>query len=1235
MALNRPIYYAFLAGSACLGLAAFLLLLNILFFSGPSFYRQQLERNLQHELSLAQTEMEEVKEALAHNPEAQFSRLPKDLQHQYYIFKNRSLWFWSDYHYVPVYEDVAGKNHLRFLDLPEGKFIALRGEQELEEGEVAEIFMLIPLYMESMAEVGGLSFNKDIFISPDFTLFSPSHPADHPVVSDGEGQVLFKVALGPNYLNGPNVFLLLASLLAFLGGGLLCVVLYDKSREYLENGFTAKAFLLLAGSLAAIRALMLATDFPYRLYPFNLFDPTFYASSIINPSLGDFLLNVLAVLLVVLLFWKYWQINGSIISAWLEKRAGYTPFIVGLTLLHIGFLYFYYQVLKALFFHGQYVLDITSSLQVNSIKLSSWLIFCLLTFIYIVLNYFLCMSLQRLMYKRQKMLLLYAGMGVPALLLSVWWPVFLLVPLAIGIYFLFYLFIQRRQRLQPYNYHLLVFIFGGAVVSAFSGAWALYEYDVQSRRVAKERFAQQLLVENDLVGEYLLSEAVSKIQEDPFIKNRFFNPLFSKQGISQKVERMYLGRYFDKYDSQVLLFDLNGTVINHPNRYLNYHALLNKAAEGESETAYPGLFLLKDDTPGASGKRYQQFIPIRENGAIMGYMLVDLTLKRYLTNTIYPELFLGKELKESPTQHMDYAVFRNGALEYNAGAFDYVHQLPEGFLQQPELYEEGIEVNGYHHLGKKGADGKVVIITDESAPAYFIVSNFSFLFLLCVFCVTLWLLCYVVYYRFSIQRLDFTAKIQLYLNFAVFIPLLVVSASILSLINNSFKEDTEQEYFDKAESISRNMAEVLENQRGISATNQEELSNALERIARYAEADLHLYSTTGELVATNQPVIYQQNYLAAYINPLALAEIKEQNSRQVLLNEVVNNLQYKSVYMAVRSPRNGALLGILSLPFFESGYQLAQQLTAVFSSIVTIFASLFILFLLLLYLLSRGLTGPLRYIAQKMKKVSLTGKNEPLHWTTNDEIGMLVKEYNHMLINLQESKEALSRSEKESAWREMAKQVAHEIKNPLTPMKLSLQHLSRMLRGKLESEQEEDRVEKTVKSLLDQIDTLSDIATSFSAFAKMPVPKQERFDVAVVLKGVVRLYSSQKQAVEAEIEAGAFWVLGDEQMMQRTFNNLILNGLQSVPDTREPEIHVRLQRSKQGRVLIEIEDNGEGIDQEIREKVFVPNFSTKYTGSGLGLAIAKRGIEHAGGRIWFETEPRQGTVFYIELPLIT
>jgi nitrogen fixation/metabolism regulation signal transduction histidine kinase len=277
------------------------------------------------------------------------------------------------------------------------------------------------------------------------------------------------------------------------------------------------------------------------------------------------------------------------------------------------------------------------------------------------------------------------------------------------------------------------------------------------------------------------------------------------------------------------------------------------------------------------------------------------------------------------------------------------------------------------------------------------------------------------------------------------------------------------------------------------------------------------------------------------------------------------------------------------------------------------------------------LTVPLSLITQKIKKTTLTGYNEPLEWESDDEIGLMVGEYNRMLKNLEASKTALARSEKESAWREMAQQVAHEIKNPLTPMKLTLQHLKRTLTEG--NAKKESISEKPLNSLLQQIDTLSDIATSFSSFAKMPVPKNQRFEAGSVLKKTIDLHGNNtNHSIISDLEAGAHFVMGDPQLMGRIFSNLIINGIQAVPEGKSPKIKVSLY-TENNQLVIKFQDNGSGIPEALQDKIFIPNFSTKESGSGLGLPIAKRGIEHAGGKIWFKTGD-QGTTIFIELPLV-
>ena len=257
--------------------------------------------------------------------------------------------------------------------------------------------------------------------------------------------------------------------------------------------------------------------------------------------------------------------------------------------------------------------------------------------------------------------------------------------------------------------------------------------------------------------------------------------------------------------------------------------------------------------------------------------------------------------------------------------------------------------------------------------------------------------------------------------------------------------------------------------------------------------------------------------------------------------------------------------------------------------------------------------------------------------SSDDEIGLLVREYNAMLTKLEASKRELAAQEKEAAWREMARQVAHEIKNPLTPMKLSLQFLQKAIAERRPNA--EELISRISQTLITQIDVLSDIATSFSTFTNLPTMRPERLDVAAVLRRCAGLHQPDADDgtlalhLPPDAETGRYLVYADENLLVRTFNNLLINARQAVPEGRAPHINVSLEALGTGSVRVAIRDNGAGIAEEVREKIFVPNFTTKASGSGIGLAVAKRGIESAGGKIWFETEVGAGTDFFIELPL--
>jgi nitrogen fixation/metabolism regulation signal transduction histidine kinase len=260
-------------------------------------------------------------------------------------------------------------------------------------------------------------------------------------------------------------------------------------------------------------------------------------------------------------------------------------------------------------------------------------------------------------------------------------------------------------------------------------------------------------------------------------------------------------------------------------------------------------------------------------------------------------------------------------------------------------------------------------------------------------------------------------------------------------------------------------------------------------------------------------------------------------------------------------------------------------------------------------------------------------KSEHLIYRGSDEIGELVKQYNRMVDEIEESAHKLANSEREYAWREMAKQIAHEIKNPLTPMKLNVQQLFKSWRDKAPGF--DKLIERFTRNQIEYIDNLSSIASAFSSFAKMPGNNPVELNLLDQIRTTLELFKNTDN-VEFIVNwphESRVMIFADREHLNSVFANLIKNGIQSIPPGKEGSIKVDVE-VRSDKVIAAIRDNGSGIPEDLKKKLFTPNFTTKSSGMGLGLSIAKRYIENAGGMIWFESETNLGSVFYVELPLV-
>lgn len=1151
-----------------------------------------------------------------------FNRFDEDDVFPYFIFEDGDLIYWSTDRFVPKYGTFEGTYLYKYLKLKSGEYIVKRRVLNSGQNRIVEVYQMLPLYSDipisDNFRRNGL--NSRVFGKTEYKLTSTQAPDEQNRVYSREGIYLFSFSGAqamkieyPTY----SLFILL----------LFCIVIlffilagYQYARQLEQMGKAYLGIILLSAFFLVLRWVMIRYEFPLSVMDMSLFEPEFFASSIWQPSLGDFVLNQLCLMVVVVFGYRSYGKRQK------EKESASLFDLILLLILSLSSLIYFELEVESLLHNSQWSLDIALDISLNPFKVISYL----LLFINGVMCFLVAQLASKeilLVQKENRVVIGLVMVAAVGLGLFLWLGNSITFILLVwSLYLLIVYRMKLADQINSVSYNTFLYFFLASFLIAAISDFVLMRHITGLDRQEKLSLATELLTENDLTAEFLLSRAGEQIGGDVVIQTGISNPFTPKGSVRLTIRQTYLGDYFDKYDIEILLYNGYGKAINSPST-LDYQALRDIYATPEYSTEYDNLFFVNDRFV----NQYYLFSEVQRYGNTIGYVVVKLDRKEQLNNSILPRLLFEDPTFNASTSHFDYGIYRNGQLVSSVGDYNYRRDFALATHDSTLLFEEGVIEDSYRHLAVAGrSTGEFFVISSHVYPIRYIISNFAIFFLSLVVMIILIFLISAIFYNTRNKGVSISAKIQILLNFAFFLPLIIVSIVVLRLVNDTVRRNIETEYLDITESAGQNLSATLENFLESQNANNETLESRVSEISQYSRADINIFNTNGRLVATNQRLIFDNQILSSYTNPGAMASIVERGNNKSILEEYVGDLAYQATYYGIRSNEDNRLIGLLSIPFFESQDQLKRQQTDILSNILNAFTFIFIVFVILSFLASRILTYPFKYLTQKIKTTTLSKYNEPLEWAANDEIGLMVTEYNRMLVNLEKSKKALALSEKESAWREMAQQVAHEIKNPLTPMKLKLQHLKRVLAAGQELGQ---NYNKPIDSLLGQVEILSDIATSFSSFAKMPIPLSERLDVADVLKKATRLFSAEEVEIRANIPRNPVWIEGDKNLLGRIFNNLILNAIQSVPEERKAELEVELELTST-RARISVADNGAGIAEDIKEKIFIPKFSTKEKGSGIGLAIAKRGVEHAGGSIWFESETDKGTTFFIEFPLM-
>jgi len=399
-----------------------------------------------------------------------------------------------------------------------------------------------------------------------------------------------------------------------------------------------------------------------------------------------------------------------------------------------------------------------------------------------------------------------------------------------------------------------------------------------------------------------------------------------------------------------------------------------------------------------------------------------------------------------------------------------------------------------------------------------------------------------------------------------------------------------------------------------------EFYEKIEELSKENEMELKIYNTKGRILLSLDQELNPNDSIPSNI----FKKIYSASDSFYIDQKSKHNL---ATYSVLKN-RFGENIGILNVPNYDFSTS-SIETNSFYRTLIELYIILLIATGIFAFFLSKNITKSLRLIGDKMKNVSINKKNEKLVWRNEDEIGELVHRYNTMVDELEQSADLLAESERETAWREMAKQVAHEIKNPLTPMKLNVQFLEKSL--KQDAPDFKEKMTRFSQKMITQIDVLTEIANEFSSFAKMPTTSLSEVNLRLIIRDTVGTFDKDIKVAKVLNGIEKALIKGDESQLIRVFNNLLTNSSQAIPEGRIGVVQVLLTENET-HYEIEIKDNGKGIEPDQYNKIFTPNFTTKSSGSGLGLAIVKNIIKNHGGSIRFESKVGVGTSFFLKFP---
>ncbi len=784
---------------------------------------------------------------------------------------------------------------------------------------------------------------------------------------------------------------------------------------------------------------------------------------------------------------------------------------------------------------------------------------------------------------------------------------------------------QKISKTQTTAFTIILLLFSLLVAYWFNNL------NAENERLSRVSIIQSLAINQDPQAEFLFTKVSKEMYADEDLKGKFIDTDISFDSLKVFIENKYFKnqKHFEKYDFQTTIctqdlllrispqnIEINCDTFFYQNLIqfgkLTDDKNLYRLDYGTGQVNYLGVFRFYNIT----NDGYQVFTV---------YMEINSKLKR----KGFTRVLMAKEYDPfAKINNYSLARYQSGNRVEKYGEYAFPEHIPQEFVTDKDLSFYDSET--YSHLIYKLKDNKVYVLSLKIQPVLGRLAPFSYLFIL--FGLLFGLISFfkdtslLSHLQF---RWTFGNRLQITMVAIILSSFTIISIITILYINDLNESKNKAQLTRLAVSLQTEFEHKLAAESDLSKVDIDYLNTLLQKFSKVFDTDINIYKLNGSLIASTRYKVFDRNLMSSLINPQAYKDLKYDHQSIFLARENIGLLQFSSAYMPFHNSE-GEIIAFLNLPYFAKEEVLKNEVSSLLMTLMNVYTLIVVISILLILFVSRYISRPLSMLRSHLQHVVIGEENNKIEWHGIEEIQDLVNEYNKMIDALALSSDKLAKTERESAWREMAKQVAHEIKNPLTPMKLSVQYM--MHSYDENGENQKEKLQKLANTIVEQIDVLTDIATAFSDFANMPKSLIENNNMGSIISTVADTYKDLENVdINLELSENIDFSFDKSQWM-RVYNNLFKNSIQAAISNQRLKIDVKMFVDD-NMVNIIFADNGRGFDTDMHDKIFVPNFTTKTTGSGLGLAMVKNIINNSGGGIDFSSTPGEGTIFKIKLKI--